>query len=360
MKKVFLYAYDHINLGDDLFIETIANRYPKVQFYLESDSSNEIVFSHVKNLQILDKDSKKLKALEKIRPSFAARYCESRKKKCDAVVYIGGSIFMEYPTWKNIVTWWDYQSKNHPFYVLGANFGPYHTEAYRKGMEDNFKNLKDICFRDKNSFGLFPKVPTVRYAPDILFSYPMPKVVRQKNKIFFSVVPYDKFDSSNKRKDFTEKAYKDMLKNVINHYVADGYYVQIASFCKKEGDLELAEELSRDFSNGVEVLSYEGINREEFIKETASSEYIIAMRFHGIILGMAAGIPVFPIVYSNKTINILKDMEFQGCYGDLRNPETLQYENTKKNLDEKYLIDVKMQIEQSKEHFEKLDQLLLP
>ena len=28
MKKIFLYAYDHINLGDDLFIETIANRYP--------------------------------------------------------------------------------------------------------------------------------------------------------------------------------------------------------------------------------------------------------------------------------------------------------------------------------------------
>ena len=31
MKKIFLYAYDHINLGDDLFIETIANRYPDTE-----------------------------------------------------------------------------------------------------------------------------------------------------------------------------------------------------------------------------------------------------------------------------------------------------------------------------------------
>ena len=33
MKKIFLYAYDHINLGDDLFIETIANRYSDTEIY---------------------------------------------------------------------------------------------------------------------------------------------------------------------------------------------------------------------------------------------------------------------------------------------------------------------------------------
>ena len=41
MKKVFLYAYDKQNLGDDLFIHTICKRYPKVKFYLWSDELNK-------------------------------------------------------------------------------------------------------------------------------------------------------------------------------------------------------------------------------------------------------------------------------------------------------------------------------
>ena len=32
MKRIFLYAYDKINLGDDLFISFITNRYPDIYF----------------------------------------------------------------------------------------------------------------------------------------------------------------------------------------------------------------------------------------------------------------------------------------------------------------------------------------
>ena len=58
---------------------------------------------------------------------------------------------MEYPTWKNIVSWWQYQSSQYPFFVLGANFGPYHTEEYRSAMDKVYTKLKDICFRDSYS-----------------------------------------------------------------------------------------------------------------------------------------------------------------------------------------------------------------
>lgn len=60
MRKIFLYAYDRINLGDDLFIRTICNRYPNVKFYLWSKKYNEKVFDDVKNLKVLDKNSKYL------------------------------------------------------------------------------------------------------------------------------------------------------------------------------------------------------------------------------------------------------------------------------------------------------------
>ena len=175
MKKIFLYAYDHINLGDDLFIETIANRYPDTEIYFWTNAQNQKVFKEQKNLKIVDENSTKTKILKKIRPSLAVRYKAGIQKKCDAQVYIGGSIFMEYPIWKNIVSWWEYQSSQYPFFVLGANFGPYHTEEYRSAMDKVYTKLKDICFRDTYSKNLFADNDHVRQAPDILFSYPMPK-----------------------------------------------------------------------------------------------------------------------------------------------------------------------------------------
>ena len=98
MKKIFLYAYDHINLGDDLFIETIADRYPDTEFYFWTNEKNKKVFQQQKNLKIVDENSIKTKVLRKIRPSLEVRYKAEIQKKCDAQVYIGGSIFMEYPT----------------------------------------------------------------------------------------------------------------------------------------------------------------------------------------------------------------------------------------------------------------------
>ena len=95
MKKIFLYAYDHINLGDDLFIETIANRYSDTEIYFWTNAQNQKAFEEQKNLKIIDENSTKTKILKKIRPSLAARYKAGIQKKCDAQVYIGGSIFME-------------------------------------------------------------------------------------------------------------------------------------------------------------------------------------------------------------------------------------------------------------------------
>ena len=99
MKKAFLYAYDRQNLGDDLFVHAITGRYPNTQFYMWSDRKNQETFSCLPNLTVIDKDSRFVHLLHKLRPSLVARYRAWLEKRCNAVVYIGGSIFMEYPNW---------------------------------------------------------------------------------------------------------------------------------------------------------------------------------------------------------------------------------------------------------------------
>lgn len=176
MKKVFLYAYDRQNLGDDLFVHTITKRYPHVRFYIWTDKANRETFRCLPNLKVVDGNSRFVRFLRWLRPSLSVRYYYGLIRRCEAMVYIGGSIFIEYPNWEMICDGWEYKAENFPYYVMGANFGPWHSEGYRDRMDRIFGKMQDVCFRDQYSHSLFPDNEKVRCAPDILYAYPMPKV----------------------------------------------------------------------------------------------------------------------------------------------------------------------------------------
>lgn len=358
MKKVFLYAYDHVNLGDDLFIETIVKRYPNVMFYLWSRKENEKVFQGLNNLKIIDENVGMLKKMGSIHPGFVRRYKSNLQKKCHAHVYIGGSIFMEYPTWKDIVNWWEYQSSHYAFYVLGANFGPYQTEDYKTAMGNVFSKLEDVCFRDTYSKGLFYENRKVRQAPDILFSYPMPEVHKMKKQIFFSITKYKKVDGSQQ----SESIYEMKISEIAEEYAKEGYDVVLASFCEEEGDLEAADairkKVSKEYRDKIRCFAYDGINRQVFLQELACSEYVIATRFHGVILAGVAGRPVYPILYSDKTKHVLEDLKFEGNYADIRTLEGLSYHDTRRNLERHITLSMEGLVQAAEEHFAKLDERL--
>ena len=319
MKKVFLYAYDRQNLGDDLFVHTITRRYPDVQFYMWSDVKNREVYACLPNLKVIDRDSRLVHLLGKLRPSLAARYKAWLEKRCDAVVYIGGSIFMEYSNWEQICTWWEWTAKNRPFYVLGANFGPWHTEAYRAKMEEIFRNCRDVCFRDKYSAGLFPGI--VRQAPDILFGYPMPRVPVKEDQVFVSAINCSGRDQSHDLNDHDTR-YVSNMAALLNRLLTEGKEIVLASFCKEEGDEEgirkILASMGAETDRRVRVLHYDGTNAQELTTAIAESGSVVATRFHATILAMAAGRPVLPIIYSDKTRHVLEDMGFSGTVYDLR------------------------------------------
>ncbi len=356
MKKGFLYAYDGINLGDDLFVRVICGRHPQAQFYIWGDEQRQKVFRDVANLKVLLRDNPVSNVLGAIRPSFAARYHGWLERRCDAVVYIGGSIFMEYPNWEQICTWWDYEAKNRPFYVLGANFGPYHTEAYREKMAEIFANCRDVCFRDRYSAELFSGV--ARCAPDILFSYPVPKVPVREKQVFVSVIDCAGRDEAHSLSRFDE-SYVTNMARLLNNYLADGWRIVLSSFCKAEGDengirkvLDTMGVTADD--PRIDRLCYDGTNTDALLTAIAESEWVVATRFHGVILALAAGRPVLPVVYSDKTLRVLEDLEFDGTVVDLRNEAS--WANAQNWENHAPLSDAVRRDAQG--HFKKLDQVL--
>lgn len=364
MKRFFLYAYDKQNLGDDLFIHTITKRYPDIQFYTWSDRENQKTFQALPNLKVLDKDGALARALNWLRPSLVSHYRAWLENRCQAVVYIGGSIFMEYENWAQILTWWEYEAKNRPFYIMGANFGPYKSEGYRNKLADIFRDAKDVCFRDRYSYEKFCEIPTVRCAPDILFSYPMPKVPAAAKQLFVSPIDCaSRGEGENSLSAYSEY-YISTLSGLLKRYLCDGYRLVLASFCNAEGDdhaiAQLLSAMSvRQDDPRVKILSYDGTNVEKMTEAIAESEYVIATRFHAAILALAAGRPVFPIVYSDKTIHVLEDIGFQGNYADLRRMEPISYMFSRANLDSPQIISINSLAEKAQGHFAKLDDFLL-
>ncbi len=302
--------------------------------------------------------------LKSIHPSLYTRCKYTIEEKCDAVVYIGGSIFIEYKEWKQYLTWWDYEAKNRKFFILGANFGPYKTKEYRDDLADILNNVTDVCFRDKYSSELFSDVDKVRYAPDILFNYQFPDDVKSKKQIFISVIDCAGRITGMDKLSHKDEQYIVFIKSVIEKYSSFGYNIVLSSFCKIEKDGKtidkIVKQLNVDIRNQVKIINYDGTNVNEITSAIAESELVIASRFHASILGFAAGKPVLPVVYSDKTINILKDLNFDGCFYDIRTLTNIDVCNILKlDLTKQKLQNLNEIKKKSKEHFLKLDNLLL-
>lgn len=354
MKKCFLYAYDRQNLGDDLFIHTITKRYSHVRFYIWTDKANWDTFRCLPNLKVIDKDSSLVHLLHTIRPSFVPRYKGWLEDRCEAVVYIGGSIFIEYPNWDLISNWWEHEAAHRPFYVLGANFGPWHSEAYRNRMDRIFGKMQDVCFRDQYSHNLFPGNGKVRSAPDILYAYPMPKVAVNEKQVFVSVIDCASRDDGHGLCSYDQQ-YVSRMAALLTRYLQAGYTLVLSSFCKLEGDEQgiqrILAAMGCESGPRIRALHYDGTNADRITEAIAQSGLVIATRFHATILALAAGRPVLPLIYSDKTRRVLEDLGFAGTMYDIRQDGVWE-------ITEGTVVDVQQTKIHAQAHFEKLDEIL--
>ena len=132
MKKVFIMAYLRKNLGDDLFVKMLLEKYENIDFYIKYDKHEYLdVLKKYKNLHVLyGKDTD-----EELHSTDVNEY--------DAYIYIGGSIFMEGGLSYNLSEkFYDFvrrcKENNKPFCYISCNYGPYKTEEYFELSRNNF------------------------------------------------------------------------------------------------------------------------------------------------------------------------------------------------------------------------------
>lgn len=362
MKKILIKAYAQINLGDDLFIKMLCERYPDINFYIfATERYTKLDGLKLNNLYIKYNDNYYKKIIMKIGnylniPNLLE---DNFSKNITGVVNIGGSIFIE-----NNFSQEDYliRSRNLKFgknyFILGSNFGPYKSEKFKKDYEIFFENCKDVCFRDSKSYEMFKNISTVRQGQDIVFSLNTDNIIDniENDYNLISVI----LPSKRKELKQMESEYFATMKKFIIESAKNNEKTKLMSFCKDEGDeIAISKILSmipNEYHKKISVYYYRG-NLNEALSIIKSAKRIVATRFHAMILGFVFNKPVFPICYSEKMINVLKDLEFKGNFVSFNKIAKFSYEKLLENkpLDESVLFKAK---KGGEKHFNILDEFL--
>ncbi|HZH58305.1 MAG TPA: polysaccharide pyruvyl transferase family protein [Metabacillus sp.] len=325
MKKVFVDIYLQFNFGDDLFLDILATKFPNCEFTVNYLGNNYDEFLSNYNNVKRRKYSLLNKIGQRLRLSDSITNYDKVAEEYDALLFIGGSIFREeeyhhtlYQDRLKMVK--EFKNREKSVFVLGANFGPFKSDVFLDDYKEFFKLCDDVCFRDLYSYNLFKSFPQVRYAPDIVFQMDVNEylTVTDKKRIGFSIIDV-------RHKQGLSKFHDDYIRSTvraIESFVNKGYECCLMSFCEKEGDLQVINEIKSNLSpktlKKVFVYEYKG-NLKEAISMIASFTLFIAARFHANILAILLGIGVMSIIYSEKTTNMLKDMNVDDVLVDMKN-----------------------------------------
>lgn len=348
-KKVFLRLYTGLNLGDDLFVKILLDRYPDTTFLLYTDRNYDQVFKKYKNIILKTKPGpsafQRLQGfvLRKLASSVYKNYLKRKIvesnsddfKSCDYFLSIGGSIFMQpfkMPYYYDVEYYKIVNKffKDKPKFYLGGNFGPYTDPLYKKGYDEIFSLAEDVCFREKESFDLFSSLKSVRHKPDIVFSYNHGGHVEKIHKsIGFSIVGL-----LGRENQTTEEQYIENYRRIIQFFIDNNYHVKLFSFCKREGDENIINRVYDSLKiNGqtVEKVFYDG-DIEGFLNSYRQVESVFAGRFHAMILSLLFDQKIYPVIYSKKMTNVLNGIGYQGTMTTLADLGNVNLSNIESEL----------------------------
>lgn len=361
---VMLYGFFGRNLGDDVFFDLILKRYPDTVFVVYDAVGYDGFFENYPNVYCYQKSDEHAMTIDRVGKRFGRddAFEKLLLSKCDAVVHIGGSIYQQIFDWQTDIKMRAKRyRRRRPFFSISSNFGPYKTDEYYAFWRKKFKASHDICFRDKYSYNLFSDVKSVRYVPDLLFALPKHETQSVKDRLFVSVI--NPFVSDQSFDNGLCEGYMKTVTEVVQKWLQAGKSVCLSSFCELQQDLVAIERIinavPEDLRKNIVVENYvHNQGYENVLKAIAQSEYVLATRFHAMLLGLVAKRAVLPITYSQKLTHALEDIGFDGIVHTMQSFASTDSDTVIEQILNQKPFDVARQQNDAQKQFEKLDRLI--
>lgn len=308
--RIFVSFYDRANLGDDLLLRALIDRYPGVDFdYLELGAGTQ-AFAHASHAHAWSVVRYADGVLRRLRVPLrlAARARRWLINRSRFAVRIGGSLYMERGAWRldadldaDLL-----RSRDGALFING-NFGPWQTPEFLERYTDIFSRAVDVTVRDRASLAQLAGIAGVRLAPDLIFATPRPALADGRDGVVISVIDLSQRESLAEHRE----AYEAQLAGLADELVAAGEHVTLMSFCAYEGDeaaagrvLDLVAPQARPL---VRTHFYRG-DVDAALGLIAGARAVLATRFHAMVLGLTFGCRVCTISYSDKTAQVLDDL----------------------------------------------------
>lgn len=365
--RVIIFACIEKNIGDDLFISTVCNRYPWIDFYISSDaeylSTNNIPNLYYDNnialyLRYCEASSKS--NIKKLVKKILSWYYRKRIGHYRIGVYIVGNAFknINYSS-SNQIQWLKERTKLvDKFYLLSTNFGPYNDKRWIDDCKAVFSSIEDICFRDIDSYNLFKDMKNVRYAPDAVLSLKTKRLEQEllNKNLIISVIDCGLSIRGDWLKE-KQLQYEKKMQEIICEFISNGYEITLLNSNTVQ-DENASKRIIKDFDcDKISIKNYEG-NIHEILELYQNSSFVIGTRLHTIILAWLFNIPVFPVIYDIKVSSLLSSYKYEGDYVEIENIDVLNVSRIKKELYEQKNNLEKIIFEKANQQFSKLDEEL--
>jgi len=364
--SIFLYGAWKNNLGDDLFLKVITQRYPNYTFHVLVNKKYINVYSDINNLVVHTKNGRFTRMMNALfRLLNMPDYIFLKMSKiASVVILLGGSLYQQESNWKKL-----YSGRLKMIglfkasFAIGNNFGPSSDPEFLNCYKIFFRKLTDVCFRDRQSQMLFP-YDNVRTASDIVFgidSYYTSKVAQiidvlaEKPYAVVSVIDLFYKSVSRNYQKVTADIYESWISDLILQLEHRGYHVILMGFCTAEGDDIAIDRIigKNSFNNTIKIIHR---NIDESLLVLKEADLVVATRFHAMILGWTFGKKVVPIVYGNKMKQVIHDTSFDGCCVNIE--EIDQYDPSYVIDHAKKLRDISSFADDSENQFYGFDQWL--
>lgn len=285
-RNMHLAGYFDLNFGDDMMMKLVVSSLPDVTFAVEDTVETPIL----REPNVVRKSHEDCARLPKL--------------------IVTGSGFMLNNKVAVRVELLDYLRGRHPGnYCLGCNIEPLDTPLKQFLIRKKLDRFQLITCRDQMSYGWLcekTRRPTVHYAPDILFSIPerwLP-AAKSPEKLGISLM--------HRAGDCADCAYYRVMAEAADKWICEtGKSVILMAFdTGKEDDLFACNAVRAlmQHPDKAEIVSHRDCT--EIPAAFAQCEKIIAARFHGIVLALRMGIPLYPLIFREKARNLLKDIEY--------------------------------------------------
>lgn len=361
-------GYWNTNLGDDLFLKILAERFPQHNFHIITFNQNYKVFKKYENIKSIEIEKKiVMRIFNKIRNIlFRKDYYEFYLTKFGNYIEIGGSLFMQdhdKEVSDDLVRRTEIVNKVDNYWVIGSNFGPYFMKEQVNQYSYFFSKCTAVVFRDENSKKLFNQLSNVSVAPDVVFNLDVSNYSNLDSEGYIVISVLDlitksKEPGSHRLADYNTN-YMEKIQEIVKEYISMGKDVYLMSFCDNQNDDLISKQILKNMNHNKNIILFSHKDIEESLELLAKADRIITTRFHGLILSFLLKKPVLALIYSQKTLNVINDIDESLNYFTLDKISELNV----KNLEDYYSVindEVlnKLIIESNKQ-FESLEKFII-